>query len=165
MKTQSTTGIYWMAAAVSVVMASIIAISSWIQIRESAEDLRTYAGYFSDLNDLQSAYRRQEAAVDAYEQLGVARATPLAELFKKTMPGIKYDTREIPTQAVLPGWTLRRISVSFPKFDLNNLSKFLSEAESQSPPWRITECTMTALSNDGSLGHARVFLQALEKMD
>ncbi len=153
-----------MSAAVVLVWAAGILLTarSVQQVAMYRERLDRRAAEWEQLQRMNGQWRADREAVALFEALSSRQPEPLSELLKQTLPGLRADIRQRESRSTLPGWTLQRMDVMFDDITLLELGTWIERAESQRPPWRITECSI--LISDRSPGAARVTLvmEALE---
>lgn len=153
----------WIAAAVTVIAGILLTAASAMRIRSSARTIREYAGYTAQLQEVSKSAWRGGSAIRVFEAMENPHPAPMADILKEVMPGQKYDAVEQPSQPTIPGWTVRRIQVSFVDVQLVKLGEFLSVAESRRPPWRMVSCRIRATSAAGGTGQATLILESMDK--
>ncbi|TFH17042.1 MAG: hypothetical protein E4H02_03985 [Lentisphaerales bacterium] len=155
--------VLWTLAAIALAAGVSVSVWSLFRLNGHADRLRTYVDYSRRLSDMSRQAGRSESAVRIFEGLADPHPIPIPDLLKQSLPGEKYETREQPSQSTIPGWTVRRVSVTFPEIDLDMLAAFIVNAESGRPPWQIRSFTLRALSTSGRTGQATLILEALDR--
>lgn len=153
----------WALAVVVLTAGVIVSVWSVLRLGRHTEKLRTYAGYSRRLSDMDRQASRSESAVRSFESLSDPHPIPIPDLLRSSLPGEKCETREQPSLSTIPGWTVRRVSVTFPEIDLGMLAAFIVNAESGRPPWQIRSLTLRSLSAAGGIGQATLILEALDR--
>ena len=153
----------WIAAAVSVAAAVLLGIRTAASLREKTGRLNEYCKLAGKLDDLERKTERRTASIKAYEELKDPHPMPMAQLLVNALPEEKYETRELQSAPTIPGWTLRRVEVSFQSMELRKMAVLLAAAGNCRPPWRFAELAITALGDNGSSGQVRLVAEALDK--
>ena len=115
------------------------------------------------LRVMQQQVGSHDQAVSAFDALSSKHAPSLASLLQQAAPGLVADVRERESGNVVSGWTLRRADVMFNDVPLDGVGRFLQSAEKQRPPWRLSECHVTASETMDGAGRVTLVLEALEK--
>jgi hypothetical protein len=99
------------------------------------------------LRQLRAGVDRQQAAVRLCEEAGAARdlGAPAAARGGQVRP--RND------RALIEGWSVKSVEVSFADVALADAAAFMAEAENGAPPWRVVECRIAA---SGPPGRGRV---------
>lgn len=151
-----------LAAAAGIIAFAVVAL----RVRGRWRIASQYAGYSARLADMEKAAERGAAAVRLFQELPDPRPVPVADLVRESLQGQKYDSFEQPQrETTVPGWALRQVEITFPEIELPRLAAFMARAEAQRPPWRVTAMTIRSLAQSGGIGHARLTLESLEKID
>ena len=153
----------WIAAAVFVAIAVLLGIRTTASLREKAGRLNEYCKLSGKLDDLERKTERRTSSIRVYEGLQDPHPMPMAQLLANALPEEKYESRELQSAPTIPGWTLRRVEVSFQSMDLHKLAVLLVAAENCRPPWRVAELAITALGDNGRSGQVRLIAEALDK--
>ena len=150
-------------AALALAAGVVVTAGSIAQFREHSSRLNVYAGQMRQLEAPRQVWARSMAAIGVFEQLPNPHPVPVAQLLKEVLTSEKYSIQEPQSRPTIEGWAVRRIEVIFNEIELKKLADFLVRAESQRPPWRLVEGSISSLSNSGGSGRVSIVLEALDK--
>ncbi len=155
--------LHYLAAAAALALAVGIGWTVF-SIRQAAELTRRLKSRVATLVELQAMQRGQDryaAAVRAFETLSNAAPASLAGLAAAAVTNTVPDIRDLETRILERGWTLTRAEVIFNDINLDQLPAFLCAVESRRPPWRLTECAITASTRADGCGRVVLVLDAV----
>lgn len=128
------------------------------RIARKRGDLRTIRGQAAALGPVR-------AALAAYEALPAGRLDPLREIIGREAPGVRMEVHERRKTEWPDGWTLTTHEVMLEQIRFERLDAALAAAEKARPPWRLTECTMTAVQGAPGVGRAVLVFEGLERAE
>ena len=119
---------------------------------------RRKVGDLQELRELAGRHQSVVASLHMFDRLRAHSPRTLTEI-GSDRPAV----RRLGVKPAAGGWNVLTVTATFEDIPLARLSEFLHEATAagNSPPWRLTECSITAL--DQGRGRAVLTLEALEK--
>lgn len=153
----------WIGAACALALALALAVRTAATLGKEADRLAEYAKLAARLDDLEHKSELRLASIRVHEQLQNPHPLPVSQLLANALPDAQCETRELQSAPTIPGWTVRRVEVSFPSVDTARLAGLLVAAENCRPPWRVVELAITALGESGSSAQVRLVAEALDK--
>jgi hypothetical protein len=151
------------AAAISFAAGIILTAYAGWQTPQWREQISKRVADLGKMKALEQSLAGDESAVQRYESLGMKHPIPLAEVLSKAGIAETPDIRSRESKPTLAGWSLRTMDVRVEEAPLSKIGRIIEQAESRRPPWRLTECSVSA--SDKIAGHGRITLvfEALEK--
>ncbi|MBU4198470.1 MAG: hypothetical protein KKG09_08820 [Verrucomicrobia bacterium] len=140
-----------------------LTVASLRQATSLAQSLRGRVAVVAELQAMERAKDRYSAAVRRFEALSNTAPVSLSGLAAATVTNATPDIREIESKPLDQGWVLIRSEVIFNDLNLDQLPAFAHAVESQRPPWRLVECSITASTQTDGFGRVVLILEALSK--
>lgn len=153
----------YITAALALAVGVSLTVISVRQAASLSQRLRSRIATVAELQAMKRTQDRYQAAVRVFEALSNAAPVSLAGLAAASVTNATPDIREIETKALDRGWILTRSEVIFNDINLDQLPAFLRAAESQRPPWRLAECTLTASTRADGFGRVVLILKVVGK--
>ena len=153
----------WGAAAIAVIAGAGLTAGSLSQSRTVFQRLDRKRVDVERLEAMQNEMTRRRAMVARFAELKRVAPAPIADLVKSVIPDSAPEIHEPPPQPVVPGWSAQRAEISFAGVSLDRLARFIVQAESQRPPWRVVECAIRAPAPPGDTAPVRLVVEALER--
>lgn len=141
----------------------ILTAASARQAASLEQSLWSRAAVVAKLQAMKLTQNRYTAAVRTFETLSNAVPVSLSGLAAASVTNTIPDIRELETRPLERGWTLTRAEVIFNDLHLDQLPAFLRVAESRRPPWRLTECSLTASTRADGYGRVVLIMEAIGK--
>ncbi len=127
------------------------------------QKLRSRADAFQQLCALEKIANRQQAAILSFESLTNVFPVSLTALTTASVTNAMPEIRMRDTRSLFNGWMLKEVEIIFNDVNLDQIPGFLEAAESSRPPWRLTECRITATRSEGGFGRIVLVMEALSK--
>ena len=105
-----------------------------------------------------------QSAQQALDELSVQEAPPLRQIVARFLPDASAEIREEDPEPLQGGWSVRRSDVVCNHVRLETLAKLVAALESERPPWRLRECTITAAGEEPGFGRVTLRLEALHRV-
>ena len=154
----------WALAIAVLLMGFTVAGRSFRLIRETTRLLDKKQADIETLRSLDRRVRPGEVARRRFEEMAVdPAAVSLDDLAARVMAGVHIDDSRTMTDAIEPGWNVRRVEWTLHHVPFDPLMTFVREAEAQRPPWRLVECTLRASSASPGAGQAVIMLETVER--
>lgn len=128
--------------------------AAWRRIERRVADLR-------ELQGLRASLAEDRSARAFYEEHAAGEPTPVAELLRRVLPEAVAEVRAVAAPAAPAGWVRRRVEATVRNVPLEALGRFLYNAETGRPPWRVVECHIVAGPRPGEAEQASVILETL----
>lgn len=87
----------------------------------------------------------------------------LTALASGSVTGSVPDIRDLDVRLLGRGLAVKRVEVVFNEVSLNSVANFLRSAETQSPPWRLAECKITASQKADGFGAATLTMETITR--
>jgi len=131
----------------------------------SRQSMEKKLATLAQINTLAKENAKNRAAIERFNGLRETRPRPLEEIVSRVIKGNKPEIRILDTSPAAEGWTPRKVSITFDDLPLVDLSRFIenASADTERPPWILTECGITASDSIPGNGHAVLVMEALEK--
>jgi heme exporter protein D len=117
----------------------------------------------AQLQSLQQQRAENRSAIQLYEQLSTKKAVPLKDLAASAGLPSAPEVRLRDDAPAAGGWIVRSADVQFESIRLADLAHFLKIAQNSRPPWRLRECTLTAVGSAPGEARASLAMETLEK--
>lgn len=150
-------------AALALIAGISLTVASLRQAALLAQSLRGRVAVAAELQAIQRTKDRYAAAVRRFSALSNTVPVSLSGLAAAAVPSATPDIREIESKPLDQGWILTRSEVIFNDLNLAQLPVFVRAAESQRPPWRLAECSITASTQADGFGRVVLILEAISK--
>lgn len=133
------------------------------QASSLSQSLRSRVTVVKELQAMTQTKDRYEAAVRACEALSNTAPVSLSSLLDTSVTNVLPEIRELESKPLDRGWTLTRSEVVFNEINLDQIPAVVQVAESQRPPWRLAECSLSASTKADGCGRVVLILEALGK--
>ena len=127
------------------------------------QNMQKKVDILEELYNLAKIRERDKAAIKTFEALPETSPVSITALVASYMPNVKPEIRLRNVRKLFNGWTVKEVEIIFGSVRLNKLPPFLFAAESQSLPWRLKACHITATSSVAESGRVELLMEALEK--
>lgn len=148
-------------AAAALAAGLALALVTLAQMTPLTRKIQKKIDVYRQLSALKSAQDQKLAAVKTFEALPQPIPVALTTLAARTVTNATPEIREREARELIPGWTLKQVEIVFTEISLAQLPVFLQAAETQRPPWRLTECNLTASRQSDGFGRALLVLEAI----
>ncbi len=115
------------------------------------------------LRDFRRSLAGETSARHAFEALPTAPAAGLRQMASASLPGTQPQFRPSDRTDLAGGWTRTRVEVTLRDTDLPGVLRFVAQAETERPPWRLIEFDMTSSERGGRAGRVTLLLEAVER--
>lgn len=163
MKRKTTMSLLY-AGSVLILLAGIIL--SAITVRQMPVYAKKLSGNIDTLQrlrDLERIRDRQQSAIRAFDLLTNSTPALLSALTASSLAGATPEIRVRESLKLPNGWVLGQVEVVCGDMSLDQVPAFLNAAEAGRPPWRLTECHITASRPAGGFGRVVLIMEALAK--
>jgi hypothetical protein len=120
---------------------------------------------FKAIQALEKSAQDEIAAVEAYNNLSPIVFTPIEEIIKRSLPGVKIESQPIQIHSAAEGWELVQASIILKNVELANVAQCIALAEKQRPPWRMRECQIIAVDNNPGYGRVQIGFETLRRKE
>lgn len=104
-----------------------------------------------------------QSAQQALDALSVQQAPPLRQIVAEFLPDDSPEIREDDPEPLQAGWSVRRSDVVCDHVRLETVAKLVAALESERPPWRLRECTISAGGDEPGFGRVTMQFEALSR--
>jgi len=141
----------------------ILTITTISQMPIANQKLQKRVDAFQQLCNLEKTVNRQQAAVRVFEGLTNDFPVSLTALATSCVTNATAEIRMRNTRDMSDGWILKEVEIIFNDVNVNHALSFLNAAEFSQPPWRLTECHISATRSENSYGRVVLIMEALSK--
>lgn len=150
-------------SAVLLLAGVILTVLTIRQMPGYTQQLQQKIDTLQQIRALEQVRARQQAAIRMFESIPSHAPISLTALSLSCLTNATPEIRLRESRTLFNGWALKQVEIIFNDVDLNQISGFLNAAQAQRPPWRLTECHITASRPDSGFGRAVLIMEALSK--
>jgi heme exporter protein D len=156
-------GAVWAAAALSLAAGVALTFHSLRLAREASQDMAQHLRELARVRSLEAGVAARRAAQQSFDALAVRQPTNLVALAVAAMPSAQPEDVRETRHELAAGWSVRQVELTFREASIAKAMEFVSIAESQPLPWRLTKCVLRATPGVAGTGHIALTMEALEK--
>ncbi len=161
---RNTLSLVYAGSVVVLLAGAVLSVVTVRQMPACAQKLGRKINVLQQLGDLKQIRDRQRSALRAFDILTNSTPASLTALAASSMPNVTPEIRVRDSRQLPNGWTLKQVEVVCNDVSLDQISAFLYAAETGRPPWRLTECHITASRTAGGFGRVVLIMEALAKL-
>ena len=155
----------WIALSAGVACAAGLYLSyrSWRVTADTTRHLRAKFERLDELRRLGGEGERANAARAALEMVSPGTPPDLQRVADRLLADTEVDIQEGAPAPASDTWRVRQAVVRVHDVPMGTLGRFLAAVEGERPPWRLRECSITALPDRPGRVLADLALEALER--
>ena len=152
----------WGIAIVTLSVGIITSLITWQSIADTRQKVETHEGYLERVNTMKGPVIETQSTFDLIALLNNASLAKPDQLVNLAGISDKASVKLLETNPLKPGWERRLIEINLTDIPGTSLSRLLKQAESQRPPWRLTNCSLAGSAISGSFVTARLTFEGIQ---
>lgn len=133
-----------------------------LQANNLTEKMRSKLDVITQLQEMKRQNDSLEAAFISLAAISNT-APALSALASATVTGSVAEIRELDSRTLGRGWSAKRTEIKFNEVSLSSVAFFLRTAETQCPPWRLTECVIVSSQKADGYGAATLTMETVTR--